>query len=120
GSRIQVVLGEFAYPDPTVSRDDSFQRPPCSDVPTASAASNALRWAVPKPLRIHAGGDLTTAVTWRNVSRRSVTYESGDPIVGLVTKVGRNRVVARFSGTIGGVGHGGTLRPGRTDGVEAL
>ena len=117
GTRIQVVLGEFSYPDPTVPREDHSALPPCGVVPTPSASSNALRWSVTKPLRVHAGGDITTAVSWKNIGRRSVTYESGDPITGLVTRVGGNRVVARFSGAIAGVGHGGTLRPGRTDSV---
>ena len=71
-------------------------------------------------MRVHSGGDLTTAVSWTNFGRRSVTYESGDPIVGLVTKVGSSRVVARYSGAIAGVGHGGTLRPGKRDTVTAL
>ena len=120
GTRIQVVLGEFSYPDPTVPRDDHFALPPCGVVPTPSAMSGALRWSVPKPLHVHAGGDITTAVSWKNTSRRSVTYESGDPITGLVTRVGSNRVIARYSGAIAGVGHGGTLRPSRNDRVQGL
>lgn len=120
GPRLQVVLGEFAYPDRTVAREDAALVPPCGVVPEPSTASKALRWSVPKPLRTHSGGDMTTAVSWTNVSRGSVTYESGDPIIGLVAKVGGRQVIARYSGAIAGIGHGATLRPGATDGVSAL
>lgn len=121
GTRIQVVLGEFAYPDPTVARKDPFAAlAPCRTVPKPSAASKALRWSVPKRLSIHSGGDFTTPVSWTNMSRRTVTYESGDPIVGVVTKVGGNQILARYTGAIAGIGHGAKLRPRAKDAVRAF
>lgn len=121
GSRVQVVLGEFVYPDATVARlDTSTPRRSCGSVPIPGPSSSALRWSVAKPLKVHSGGDISTVVSWRNTKRRTITYESGDPITGVVTAVGSNRVLARYGGAIAGVGHGAALRPGQTDRVGAL
>jgi hypothetical protein len=125
GSRVQVVLGEFAYPDPTVARLDGAELNPaglgrCGAVPTPSSSSKLLRWSVAKPLRIHSGGSLQQKVTWKNIGKSSVTYESGDPIVGVVTAIGSTQVLARYSGAIAGIGKGGTLRPGKADSALGL
>jgi hypothetical protein len=120
GSRVQVVLGEFVYPDRTVVPLYGESNRPCGSLPTPGPSSGSLKWSVPKALRIHSGGDVNTQVSWKNNSRRAVTYESGDPITGLVTAVGGSRVLARYSGAIAGVGHGLTLRAGRTDRVQGL
>lgn len=120
GSRIQVILGEVAYPDPSVPREDTAGARPCGEVPAAGPTSASLRWSVPRPLRVHSGGDFLTKVSWKNIGRKVIAYESGDPITGLVTRVGSSHVVARYTGAIAGVGHGMALRPGRTDTVYGL
>lgn len=121
GSRVQVVLGEFVYPDATVARlDTPTPRRSCGSVPIPGPSSSALRWSVAKPLKVPSGGEISTVVSWRNTKRRTITYESGDPITGVVTAVGSNRVLAFYGGSIAGVGHGAALRPGQTDRVRGL
>ena len=113
GSRVQVVLGNFVYPDPNVARlDTTLPQQPCGEFPRPGRASAALRWSVGKPLRVNTGGDITTNVSFRNTSLRSVPFDSGDPITGVVTRIGSKTIIARYNGAIGGVGFGGTLRPG--------
>ena len=113
GTRIQVVLGNFVYPDAAVARLDTTLPPqPCGLLPTPGPRSAALRWSVPKPLRVNTGGDITTTVAFRNTSRRDVPFDSGDPITGVVTRPGSTTIIARYNGAIAGVGFGGTLRPG--------
>lgn len=121
GSRVKVFLGEFGYPDPAVARDSANLAPmPCGTVPKAGPSSAALRWTVPKLLRTDSGGDITTQVTMRNASKRPVTFDSGDPITGVVTAVGSNVILARFNGAIAGIGFGATLRPGERATVNGL
>ena len=121
GSRVQVVLGEFVYPDATVARHDtSTPRRSCGSVPIPGPSASALRWSVAKPVKVHSGGDISTVVSWRNTKRQTITYESGDPITGVVTAVGSNRVLAFYGGAIAGVGHGAALQPGQTDQVRGL
>lgn len=72
GSRVQVVLGEFVYPDASVARlDSTAPRRSCGSVPIPGPSSSALRWSVAKPLKVHSGGDISTVVSWRNTKRNA-------------------------------------------------
>ena len=116
GPKVRVTLGQLPYPD-----INSAPQQRCPDLPTAAAVNDALHWTVePDVLRVNSGGDLTIRVSWTNTGSKPVTYESGDPITGLVTRVGSTHVVAVYAGAIAGVGHGGTLEPGATDAVSAF
>lgn len=112
GARVQVVLGNFAYPDPAVARRDTTVPLACGEIPSSDARSKSLAWSVPKPLRVHSGGDLRTLLTIRNVGRRAVTVTTGEPIYGVVTTVGSTRLVARYSGASNMPSFNETLRSG--------
>ena len=87
-------------------------------MPRSDPSAAGLIWTVPKRLRVHSGGDISTIVSWKNVGKTVVSYEGGDPISGVVTAVGGRRILARSTGISAGVGHTVSVRHGRTDQVR--
>ena len=115
GSRVDVRLGAFAYPDMNRrSSVDPGPDRPCPTIPTPGPSNASLKWsAAPRVLRIHSGGDMTVKVSFTNVRAKVVRYDSGEPIIGVISEAGTKRVVATYAGPIAGVGRTGTLRKGK-------
>ena len=99
GSRVDVRLGAFAYPDMNRrSSVDPGPDRPCPTIPTPGPSNASLKWsAAPRVLRIHSGGDMTVKVSFTNVRAKVVRYDSGEPIIGVISEAGTKRVVATYA-----------------------
>jgi hypothetical protein len=123
GSKVRITLGNFPYPDAQAA---GFSGPEICGIaprvlPKAGPQNRQLRWTTtPKQLTVASGGDLQVLVKFTNTMTKPLTFDSGDPITGLVTDIGGTMVLADYSGEIAGVGFGGKLRKGASSTVHGL
>ena len=117
GSRLRVVLGNFAYPNLASTRQEAF----CAPVPSPGPTNKSLRWtASPSTMSVNSGADLKVDVTFTNQSSTTVRFRAGDPITGIVTTKGTPKTVATYDAYLDTVPRSGTLREGEKFRVIAM
>jgi hypothetical protein len=117
GDQVDVTVGLLSYPER--SRPDGLT--------TCPPAAGSLR--VDSPLRaslvlesgvISSGADFRATVTVVNSGLGKFDFESGSPSTALVYRRGGSEAVGAFSGVIGGVGLGKTLKPLDTIDIDVV
>ncbi len=121
GAAVEVQVGLLPYPMPA-------ELAASTEVVAACAADIAgptgMDGLVAEPSlgsgAVVAGEATEGRVVFTNTGTSDVSFETGDPLVGVVVLPGTTEVVGTYSGNIAGVGAGGVLAPGETLEVALL
>ncbi len=115
GAAVEVSVGLFPYPMPAELAASLEVADACA---AGIAGPTDMNGLVAEP-RLDSGtlaaGDGTEGrVVFTNTGAGDVSFETGDPLVGVVVRPGTTEIVGTYSGDIAGVGAGGVLAPRET------
>ena len=117
GDLVDVTVGLLSFPER--SRPDGLTT--CSPATGPPRADTPLRASlVLESDVISSGADFRATVTVMNSGVGEFDFDSGSPLTALVYRPGGSEAIGTFSGAIGGVGIGKTLRPLETIDVDVI
>ena len=114
GSRIQLTVGNFAYPlDPLTARN--VCRPFSLAPSTVEGLRATVELAGPS---VVSGADFSATVTVTNVGPDQVVVDGADPLTAVILRQGTAEMVAAYDGVIAGTGIGLNLEPGASHAIS--
>ncbi len=115
GAAVEVHVGWFPYPMPAELAASGEVTAACAADLAGPTDMNGLVAELRLDSGTLAAGDGTKGrVVFTNTGTGDVSFETGDPLVGVVVRPGTPEIVGTYSGDIAGVGAGGVLAPGET------
>lgn len=109
GDLVTITVGLLPYPDllqpGNVSCAATIPPPPSQPTPLVAEM-------LPIEAPIASGADFKTIVRVTNTGEETITFESGQPLVGFVFHPGQTTPIAMYAGGISGTGVGAELAPG--------
>lgn len=117
GDLVTITVGLLHYPDRQQQEGVScaVMIPPPPSQPTTLAAA-----MLPIEAPVRSGADFEAVVRVTNTGEVTVTFESGQPLIGFVFRPGDETPVGMYAGGIAGTGVGGELAPGEFIDIEVL
>jgi hypothetical protein len=117
GDLVSITVGLLSYPD--------RQRPEgvsCSALipPPPSQPTSLVAEMLPIEGPVSSGADFEANVRVTNRGDETVSFESGQPLIGFVFRQGETTPIAMYAGGIAGTGVGAELAPGEFIDIEVL
>jgi hypothetical protein len=117
GDLVTITVGLLGYPDPqqpgTVPCASMIPPPPSQPTPLVA---EMLPIEAPTP----SGADFIATVRVTNTGEETITFETGQPLVGFVFRPGEETPIAMYAGGISGTGVGAELAPGDFLDIDVL
>lgn len=117
GELVSITVGLLPYPDPlqpgTVSCAAMIPPPPSQPTPLVAEM-------LPIEAPVPSGADFGATVRVTNTGQETLTFESGQPLIGFVFRPGEETPIAMYAGGISGTGVGAELAPGDFIDIDVL
>lgn len=117
GDLVTITVGLLPYPDllqpGTVSCAAMIPPPPSQPTPLMAEM-------LPIEAPVPSGADFEATVRVTNTGQETITFESGQPMIGFVYRPGEETPIAVYVGDVAGTGVGAELAPGDVIDIEVL